>query len=402
MNRISLRLRQSNPFYLLSAACMLGGCLAITNSFQRSNIPTPGDLKLLAVLNVYEAALIALAWYLIRRRGLVHDGAMLLCVEAFFLVDITFLNAQVVTSNSGLGLALTLLLLALAFAKLSVMALLLDLPRRDGRFAAIALQLVLLFSVPFVFRHFDHGDLPARFFYAAWWTTGLLIPACFTLSRWENRPLPPLWMTGIVRLLCTIPWVSLVIHIGISHYVYRVSFYGAELTPVFLGLACLLYHAWPARWSTRDRLVIQSLLAAAGVYLSLDNPTALCISIARSGRVYFTPTDIAIVGTYLALVYCYARRYAIAALAGGSVAGLAWLLGPTEQQLSVAASTSWSWSYAKAWSLVPKTAVSAGITAIAAAFAFLGLGALVSIRGHVQQLPPQIPGVDADISQLGD
>lgn len=68
MKRVPLRLADGLPFYLISAACMLGGCLAINNSIPRMNAPAIRDIVLIAPLNVYEVALIALAWFLVRRR----------------------------------------------------------------------------------------------------------------------------------------------------------------------------------------------------------------------------------------------------------------------------------------------------------------------------------------------
>src|SRR5437762_3078566 len=83
-----------NPFYLLSAACMLAGCLALTNSLSWSPIGARRLLTLIVTLNVYEAALIWLALFLVTRRDLIRDGRMLLVLEAFFLVDTAFLNAE--------------------------------------------------------------------------------------------------------------------------------------------------------------------------------------------------------------------------------------------------------------------------------------------------------------------
>src|SRR3954447_9484059 len=83
-----------NPFYLLSAVMMFAGVRVILSALQLK----PGDLRhlllLIGVLNAYEAAVIALALYLITRRGLVRDGWILLSIEALFLVDLTFLNAE--------------------------------------------------------------------------------------------------------------------------------------------------------------------------------------------------------------------------------------------------------------------------------------------------------------------
>ena len=55
--------------------------------------------SLIVTLNVYEAALLAIALFLITRRGLRRDGRMLLLLQAFFLADFTFLNAEVATGR---------------------------------------------------------------------------------------------------------------------------------------------------------------------------------------------------------------------------------------------------------------------------------------------------------------
>src|SRR5689334_1313949 len=85
---------RTNPFYLLSAACMLGGCLALTNSLSWTSIPLPRLLALIVTLNVYEGMLLGLGLYLLARRGIVRDGLMLLFLEALFLVDAAFLNVE--------------------------------------------------------------------------------------------------------------------------------------------------------------------------------------------------------------------------------------------------------------------------------------------------------------------
>ena len=116
MIRVPSWLAQGIPFYLISAACMLGGCLAINNSLSWETTPAVREIILIAQLNVYEVALIALAWFLVRR-GQVRDGVMLAGIEAFFLVDVSFLNAQMATGSFGLGLAVNVVLFTAALAK---------------------------------------------------------------------------------------------------------------------------------------------------------------------------------------------------------------------------------------------------------------------------------------------
>jgi len=45
----------SNPFYLISACCMLGGCLALTNSLSWMSVPIPRLLILIGTLSVLTA-----------------------------------------------------------------------------------------------------------------------------------------------------------------------------------------------------------------------------------------------------------------------------------------------------------------------------------------------------------
>src|SRR4051812_13369207 len=65
-----------NPFYVLSAICMLFGVFALNNSFTWSPIPTHNLLTVIFMINVYEAMLIGLAALLLRR-NIRRDAALL-------------------------------------------------------------------------------------------------------------------------------------------------------------------------------------------------------------------------------------------------------------------------------------------------------------------------------------
>src|SRR5216110_101595 len=71
-----------NPFYLLSAACMLFGIFALNDSLDWSPIGLKKLLTMIVTLNVYEAAVIALAVFLLKR-NIRRDALLLLIVEAF-------------------------------------------------------------------------------------------------------------------------------------------------------------------------------------------------------------------------------------------------------------------------------------------------------------------------------
>src|SRR5207253_1919574 len=128
-----------NPFYLLSALSMVAGCYALNTGLA----PRVGDtgklLVLLGTLNLYEAAVIALGLYLIHGRGILRDGRTLLLIEAPFLVDLAFLNAEMGSGSFAAGAAVNALVLGLALVKVAVVlrALYGRLPLRTFHVAAL-------------------------------------------------------------------------------------------------------------------------------------------------------------------------------------------------------------------------------------------------------------------------
>src|SRR4051812_2950150 len=152
-------LAKHNPFYLMSAACMLAGILALTNSLSWRPIPISRLLLLIVTLNIYEAALIGLALFLIIRRKLLRDGKILLILEAFFLVDTSFLNAEIVTAHYALGVAINVLLYLLAVGKLTLVLKVLKPEFSFGKYGFLLLELAVLFGLPCVLRRIDHGSL---------------------------------------------------------------------------------------------------------------------------------------------------------------------------------------------------------------------------------------------------
>src|SRR5438094_1596640 len=171
-----------NPFYVLSAMCMLFGVFALNNSFTWSPIPAHNLLTVLVMINVYEALLIALAVILLKR-NVRRDATLLMMIEAFFLADVGFLNIEVFGLNLWLGLFVNAIVLAAAVAKVAILFRAARVDLFDGRFAFVLAQLGILFAVPgFIAiigkRHntFVHPLVT----YAGWWIAGLL-PVVYTL-----------------------------------------------------------------------------------------------------------------------------------------------------------------------------------------------------------------------------
>jgi hypothetical protein len=115
----------------------------------------------------------------------------------------------------------------------------------------------------------------------------------------------------------------------------------------------------------------------------------------KQGRFYLTPINLGIVGAYLTYIYCLARPYAVQFLIGGLVAALVLIFGPSMEQLGHVIAKIWNWVSGLVWSIIPKTAIGAGVAAIVAAFAFLGLGAAVSLRRRPPAPPSEAQNVGA-------
>jgi hypothetical protein len=387
---------RTNPFYLLSAMCMLGGSLALTNSLSWTSIPLPRLLALVLTLNVYEALLLALGLYLLRRRGVVRDGLMLLFLEAMFLVDAAFLNVEVFAIDVHVGLIVNAIIFVLAVVKLLAIFRVMRLPR-DAMFYFVLLQLAVLFATPGVFAYVTHGDggtLPPVLAYAAWWALGLVaaLPALLLRGRRLNEllgePADAGEFVGAVvrRSFAWLPFVSLVAHLALMHWVYDAHLHAAYAAPVLLGMAVTASCAVPSkRLRPVDLAMLQLLLPAVAVAMSPDAPDSLRLApLGQASRVALTPFAVTAAVAYVVYVCTFLPRYAPRLLAGAAVATLAFAFGPTPARMAAAAQQWTQWAVDAvgtfvSW-VVPRTSTGWGLTAVGAAFGFLGLGAAVSLK----------------------
>jgi hypothetical protein len=367
-----------NPFYLLSALSMVAGCYAINSGLSPRTGELPKLLTLLGILNGYEAIVIALGLFLIRRRGILRDGRTLLLIEAPFLVDLTFINAEAGSVSFESGAILNLIVLTLAIIKVAVVLRLLNghWPRRVIAF--IAAELAVLFMMPTALKRFDRaGAVTEVHFYACWWAVGLLLMAYEMQGRlWpETRRAdsiePPVAVT-IRRLYTTLPLLSLIVHLGMLHWVYRVDFVLADAAPVLLGVTVALGRLAPRRVGLRIALPIVALL------LTGNEPAGFQGTLA--GGVRITPLLLTGGMAYLTYVYCFFLPRALLLITAGAVVALTVAFGPTVDQILNVVSLCWRQAAGWANNLLPKTAMQWGLVAVGGSFGFLALGAAVSLR----------------------
>ena len=377
-----------NPFYLLSALCMLAGCYALNSGLAPRTGQLGKLLLLIGTLNVYELMLIGLGLYLIRVRGIIRDGRTLLLLEAVFLVDLAFIETEAGSTSFRIGLALNGCILALALFKGLILLRVLWGCVPSRLFALLTMELATLFLIPSVFTHFAHnGGVTAGHLYAAWWLIGALLAGYALVVRQSQAktedPLDSLrW--GMLRLYALLPVASLVAHLSMLHWVYRIQFTGGDLSPLLLGMTVALGSI------RREKEVrpLRVLMPLAAVALAFNSPPpARWIFQAH----LVTPAVLTIVAAYVTCVCCFFLRRAVPLLGSAAAITLFVFFGPTLQQIWLAITWVWQRASLCIQRLLPQTAIEWGVAAIGAAFGFLALGTAVSLRKDVPPQPRTTP-----------
>ena len=367
-----------NPFFLISAACMLWGCLSLTNSSSWNSVPLPRLLLLIGTLNVYEGALIAVALLLIGR-GLLRDGKILLILEAFFLVDVAFLSAEVVTANLRVGMTVNTILLVLAAVKLLAIRPVMRGALTTPRLLFVLTQMLALLALPCYFRRVDDGSLSPLLFYGAWWVVGLMPAAGLLIRRlFKDQPAPPL--RGMAGLFVCLPWVAMIAHLGILHYAYSVQYLPAMAAPVLLGLTLALSRLPLAPVSKNvNASSLKWMLPVAAVLVSMGRPKELDVYLFRSSTAINT-LMLTLAATYFTVIYCYLWRHAFSLVLGGVSAGAALVFGPSVAQIEAVVSHGWNRIVDATNFVMPKNVIQWGMVSVAASFFFLMIGAAISLK----------------------
>lgn len=373
------RLFESNPFYLMSAACMLFGCLALTNSLSWSPIRHERLLILILTLNLYELLLLGLGLFLLAARGIRRDGLTLLILEAFFMIDVSFLNAEIFATDFRIGLVVNIGVLLLAMGKLFLIFRALRLPLMHPALPLICGQLLVLFAFAGMYKHVSagqEGKVPPLLMYGSWWIIGVMMPlgvavaarlhaGCFDTCR------------PLLKVLLILPIVSMIAHVGTSHWVYKVAFTPAHLTPLLLGLACAVGAGSVHVRTLAARMRTQLLLPLGAALLSIKFPNELVVG---SGNFAMTPLRFAMAGVLMVYLHgWWLHRHVLFAIAfilcisGGAMMAIRELLWDNVMRGLRAV-------FAFLDRKSPRTTSDWGVVAVIASFVLLILGAMVSLR----------------------
>ncbi|QOV87667.1 hypothetical protein [Humisphaera borealis] len=396
-----------NPFYLISALCMIAGCYVLNIGLELRTGEVHRILVLIGTLTVYELLLVALGLFLIRGRGILRDGRTLLLLQIVFLVDLTFLNAETVTVDLRMGLVVNGVLLLLALLKVGAVMKWLTPVFPWRSFLMAGLMLTALFALPCVLKmvEFD-GRVAGRDLHAIWWCVGLLPVACEMIRHTLRRdgetiaaaaggtsPAPRLqpMRPRLSNVYISMGFASVIAHLGMMHWVYQGRFYAADLTPVLLGLAVAAAYGSPTRVvPAGDLRFARQWLPIAAILCALAGPRPLHLAIGLDGRFEPTSLHLAIAGAMAVYFYAYFWKWVRVVGVVSAATALLLLFGPTIRQIQAACVATWEQCLAIGWQIMPKTLLQWGVTAVGAAFAFLGIGALLSLS-QPRQSPPQLP-----------
>jgi hypothetical protein len=261
-----------NPLYLLSAFCVLTGVFLVNRSLDR----LPEDafdgprLALFAVIQAYEALIVAGAAFLVRRARVVRPAVLLVLLEAAFLFDGT-LRLESLLLRSPLRFGVTLLWLACVPVKVWGMASALRVRLTVGHHARIVAAATVLAAVVHLLAHPATNERLVLQL-AAW--LGALVIGLLDVT--DAPPASPLAITREERWRC---WRCTrgAFRILTGAYFVHVWAY------ILVGSRDEL--AWPAAFAQLGTLVLRAMLIrprdvevwGAGVLLvcaSLPNPGA--------------------------------------------------------------------------------------------------------------------------------
>jgi hypothetical protein len=377
--RVLRFIHDRNPFYLLSALCMFVGFRIVLAALNSAPADWKTLLLLIATLHVYEAVIIALALFLILKRGLVRDAWILLGIEALFLVDLTNLNAELFTAWPRMGAVVNAVCFILALLKIGIVVRMLKLGLTPGTAFYIAAQLAFLLGLPglFYLMRSPAAAVSSLQIYGVWWMVAIMLAGGLLLVkpvRSDDSSMAALPF----RFYMMLPLISLLVHLAGENRVYWVHFQLANLSPLLIVAAMAITHS-RFRWHP---------LALPGTFALLGTAVVLSICPHEYQRdlsthllhLSITPLRLAMLASMALTIYIAVRRYSwMAAHLAAACGVLLWLGGSPGQMFSHGLRFARS-TLEFAMDLIPDTAMQWGCSAIVVSFLLLGIGAMFSLR----------------------
>ncbi|HOX05819.1 MAG TPA: hypothetical protein PK280_05415 [Planctomycetota bacterium] len=382
-------LRAHNPFYLLSALCMLAGCWLLAGSVTGAEhgARLARAWTLFGLLNIYEFMLVGLAVYLGRRRGLERDAKTLLVLEMLFLADATNLCAESWSLGQQAGLAMTAAALVLGAAKAAIVIRGLGLRPTQRALAGLVAAGVLLLWVPALLATLNRSGADMDLaIHGGWWLVSAAALATFFLMRGQGAGRTALEVS-LGRAAGGILLGSLAVHALAASWVYAADFTLSHLAPLCVALTVISWRASPGSFLGPKGLAwLRAGLPVAAVVLGAASPEHLIVHFTGAAGLSFSPLRAVLLALSAACLWDFLtrRRWFRAA-----AALVLFLLACGGESLPAIVRTG-LWLAGK---VIPRTAGQWGAAALVAAFLLLAAGAGLSLR---RKRPPEAEEESAD------
>lgn len=242
-----------NPLFLISGVLMLGGCFLVSGVIHGYDPAAVGDgpvllmlVALLAVLNVYEFAVIWLGLVLSRSQTLIRDTRHLLGLALLLIVDASFVYNETSIFRPEIGAVIATVAAGLALVKAWWITRSLGIRPTRLAAAAVAICLTMMYAMPIAVRLMAHdGFLSQPLALVVWCSLGAAVALYALPLHWvtfedsdnpDHAQLQRLIAGGLILL----PLISLVGHATALLWVYENTFELSMLSPLLLGLAAII------------------------------------------------------------------------------------------------------------------------------------------------------------------
>lgn len=379
-----------NPLFLISGVFMLGGCFLVSGAIHAYDPAEVGEgtllimlIALLAVLNVYEFAVIWLGLTLSRSKTLVRDTRHLLGLALLLVVDASFVYNETSIFKPEIGGLIAGVAALLALFKAGWITR--SLGVRPTRSAAVTISLSLcgMYALPVIVRLLaSDGFLSQPHAMLVWCGLGAVVAAYAIPLRWvtltdsidpDRVQLQRLMVGGLIVL----PLLSLIGHACALLWVYENAFELSMLSPLLLGLAALILRHQEKLGGPAASAKAASIVVACAIVPCLLPVDALTAHSSEYTWLAFSPLRGVLIVSPVVLAWAWwiGGRGVFGAI-NTALPLLAAALGHTPA--AMAAHLRWLIDASSAW--LPRTQLQWGALAIIAAFGCLLMGAIMSWR----------------------
>jgi hypothetical protein len=238
-----------------------------------------------------------------------------------------------------------------------------------------------------------HDVLPPAAIFAAWWLAGFL-PVAYVIAvgSFEVFAKPTLGWLGadriISRVLIVLPILSLLAHLCLANWIYKVTFHPSNVAPLLLGMTVAIgridRHIATLAWRMRMALALPFL--AVGL-AAIKFPKSMVFDAASLSLSPLRLVLIAAALVYFDGLYLFRTfHFALAAALCLSTAGMGHSVA-TINDNSIAASRWWAMSMRK---LIPSTIRQWGVASVGASFFLLAAGAAMSLLRRNEKAAPEV------------